>query len=103
SFSQNQLIDLIPGTFSNIGGRTGNVSIALGVNIETAIGGPGNDTLIASALGSALYGGAGNDTLNGGVGNDILDAGPGTDTVNCGGGDNTILFRTGSAADTVNG
>ena len=38
----------MPGSFSNIGGRTGNVSIALGATIESAVGGSGNDTLIAN-------------------------------------------------------
>lgn len=46
-YFQNQIIDLGEQHFSNTGGLIGNVSIAKGVVIERAIGGGGNDTLIA--------------------------------------------------------
>src|SRR5258706_5132916 len=82
-YSQNQLINLNGGTFSNVGGGTGNISIAIGATIESAVGGSGADSLIASAAGSTLDGGAGNDTLT------------------CGAGIDTIVFRTGGGADTV--
>src|SRR5262249_60424151 len=49
-FSQNQLINLNAGTLSNVGGGTGNISIAIGAAIESAIGGSGADSLIASAF-----------------------------------------------------
>ncbi len=48
-YSQNQLIDLRQGHFSNVGGLTGNVSIAHGAVIERAIGGSGNDVMYAAA------------------------------------------------------
>ncbi len=88
-FGQNQTIDLTAGTFSNIGGRTGNVSIALGTVIENAIGGAGSDTirgneadnvLTGNGGDDALYGFGGNDTLVGGAGNDRIDGGDGFDT-----------------------
>lgn len=44
-----QTIDLRPGYFSDVGGFTGNVSIALGAVIERAIGGRGGDIMTASA------------------------------------------------------
>ena len=51
------------------------------VDIETLIGGSGNDLLIGSALNNRLIGNNGNDTLNGGAGGiDTLDGGLGTDT-----------------------
>ena len=78
-FSQNQRIDLTPGQFSNIGGRTGNVIIALGTQIENAIGGSGNDTLIGNGAANVLQGGLGNDVLLGGAGADILIGGSGSD------------------------
>ena len=74
-FSQNQVIDLRAGSFSNIGGLTSNVSIAFGAVIENAIGGSGADQLFGNSSNNDLKGGAGNDTLFGGLGNDTLDAG----------------------------
>src|SRR5207302_875225 len=43
-FANNQLINLNPETFMNVGAGVGNVMIARGVTIENAIGGSGNDT-----------------------------------------------------------
>ncbi len=42
-FSSAQKISLVAGSFSNIGGLKGNVSIALGATIERATGGTGDD------------------------------------------------------------
>lgn len=79
-YSQNQLIDLNAGRFSNIGGMTGNVAIAFGAVIERAVGGSGADTLIANALGSTLEGASGNDVLISGAGDDFLIGSVGVDT-----------------------
>jgi hypothetical protein len=65
-FPGNQLINLNPETFSNVGGSIGNMSIARGTIIENAIGGSGNDTLIGNHVANRLMGGGGNDTINGG-------------------------------------
>ena len=43
--------------------------------IENAIGGSGNDTLIANDFGCTLNGGGGNDILIGGAGRDRLTGG----------------------------
>ncbi|WP_275539692.1 M10 family metallopeptidase C-terminal domain-containing protein [Brevundimonas denitrificans] len=48
-YSQNQLIDLRQGHFSNVGGLTGNVAIAHGAVVERATGGSGNDIMYAAA------------------------------------------------------
>lgn len=48
-YSQNQVIDLRQGHFSNVGGLRGNVAIAQGAVVERAIGGSGSDTLYAQA------------------------------------------------------
>ncbi|KMM82652.1 serine 3-dehydrogenase [Pseudomonas lundensis] len=79
-FSQNQKINLAAGSFSDVGGMTGNVSIAQGVTIENAIGGSGNDLLLGNAASNLLKGGAGNDILYGGGGADKLWGGSGSDT-----------------------
>jgi serralysin len=75
-FSQTQRIDLNQETFSNVGGRTGNVSIARGTNIENVIGGTGTDTIIGNALANlidASFGGS--DTINAGAGDDVITFG----------------------------
>ena len=63
-FSDSQVINLNQESFSNVGGRTGNVSIALGTVIENAAGGGGNDTLVGNAANNFLSGGAGYDTVS---------------------------------------
>ncbi|MDQ6438272.1 M10 family metallopeptidase C-terminal domain-containing protein [Mesorhizobium sp. LHD-90] len=70
-FSQNQVVDLRDGKFSNIGGFKGNVSIAVGAVIENTIGGKGADTLVGNAAANTLRDGAGKaDMLKGLAGND---------------------------------
>ena len=71
-FSSNQLIDLNPEAFSNIGGGTGNVSIGFGTIIENAVGGNGNDFLIGNSAANTLTGGGGFDILRGGAGSDMF-------------------------------
>jgi serralysin len=48
-YGTSQTISLIAGTFSNVGGLVGNLSIALGAVIENAVGGTGGDTIILSS------------------------------------------------------
>ncbi|MGE7957047.1 serralysin family metalloprotease [Pseudomonas sp. NPDC089530] len=79
-FTQNQKINLNEGSFSDVGGLVGNVSVAHGVTLESAIGGSGNDLLIGNAVANLLEGGAGNDILYGGGGGDSLWGGAGADT-----------------------
>lgn len=54
-------IDLHAGTFSDAGAMTGNISIAFGALIENAVGGAGNDILIANTGENQLRGGGGGD------------------------------------------
>ena len=69
-YGQAQTIDLRQGYFSSVGGLVGNVAIAVGADIENAIGGSGADTIVGNALANRLQGGGGDDTLNGGSGSD---------------------------------
>ncbi|MFC5343983.1 DUF4214 domain-containing protein [Brevundimonas staleyi] len=71
-YGNNQVIDLRQGAFSNVGALIGNVSIALGVVIENAIGGSGNDTIYGNSADNILTGGAGNDRIDGGLGADTV-------------------------------
>src|SRR3954462_14283715 len=70
-YSQNQVIDLRPGSFSNIGGLVGNIGIYLTSTIENAVGGSGNDTIYGNSANNMIRGGAGNDTIDGGAGVDV--------------------------------
>ena len=94
AISGNHRIDLNPGSFSNIKSEVGNVSIALGVMIENATGGSGDDTLIGNSADNVLIGGAGNDSVS------YASAAAGV-TVNLGlaGAQNTI----GAGTDTLTG
>jgi len=69
-YADAQLIDLRQGAFSNVGGLTGNVAVAVGAVIENAIGGSGADRLIGNGSDNVLTGGLGADTIDGGLGND---------------------------------
>ena len=97
-YSAAQTIDLHPGSFSSVGGLVNNIGIALNTVIEKAIGGSGNDTLIANDPGCTLTGGGGNDTLIGGSGNDRLIGGIGVDTLTGGGGADTFVFVFGDSS-----
>ncbi|MFI0488424.1 MAG: M10 family metallopeptidase [Yersinia sp. (in: enterobacteria)] len=76
---QDQKINLAAGSFSNVGGLRGNVSIAYGVVIENAIVGSGNDELLGNMGINVLSGGDGDDKLSGGGGADHLWGGKGKD------------------------
>jgi len=109
------VIDLITGGFSSIGANgdanaQNNVAIALGVTIENAVGGSGNDNISGNAVANNIQGGLGNDNLSGKIGNDFLSGGGGNDALN-GGDDNDILngdsgndtLKGGKGEDTLNG
>jgi serralysin len=79
------LIDLNQGHFSQLGNpiqirlnsgatviQKDTVAIAYGTNIQNALGGTGDDTIIGNKLNNMLDGGPGNDVMAGGAGNDIF-------------------------------
>lgn len=72
-YRSNQTINLKAGSYSDVGGLRGNVSIARGVVMENAIGGSGDDALIGNDADNRLTGGAGGDRLRGGGGADTFD------------------------------
>ncbi len=76
--------------FSNIGGLTGNMSIAAGTIIENAISGAGDDTMYGNDVGNGLWGGGGDDTLKGAGGNDVLYGESGHDYLYGGDGNDTL-------------
>ncbi len=79
-YQHNQTINLNELSFSSIGGRVNNISIARGTVIENAVGGSGNDTITGNDADNLLQGMGGVDTIDGGAGNDTLTGGDGTDT-----------------------
>ncbi|MBD8097375.1 M10 family metallopeptidase [Pseudomonas fluorescens] len=89
-YTQLQRISLREGTFSDVGGLKGNVSIADGAMIENAIGGSGNDLMVGNEVANELKGGEGDDWLYGAEGADTLWGGKGKD-----------LFAYGRASDST--
>lgn len=107
-YPENQWIDLRQGAFSDVGGWVHNVGIAVGVVIEEAVTGSGNDTLIANDNNDNLLGGGGADRLTGGAGNDHLYGGgrtavadDGADTLLGGGGSDYLQGNAGD--DSLSG
>ena len=118
-YSSDQLINLTPESFSNIGGSVGNLAIARGTIIENSRGGNGNDFLIGNSVGNRIEGGngadrifgldgddqmfgdAGNDYIVGGLGADTLTGGDGVDELYGQEGDD--IFWGGTGADMLVG
>jgi serralysin len=97
-----QLINLNSETFSNIGGKTGNMNIGRGTVIENAYAGSGNDTLYGNAVGNILEGRDGADSLFGYGGNDSLNGGAGSDRLFGGLGDDRAIYSIASNAAGAN-
>ncbi|HHL2559674.1 TPA: M10 family metallopeptidase C-terminal domain-containing protein [Yersinia enterocolitica] len=70
--TQDLAINLAAGSFSNVGGLTGNISIAYGAIIENAVGGRGDDNIIGNDVDNILTGGYGADQLWGKNGRNIF-------------------------------
>ncbi|MBL8771919.1 MAG: M10 family metallopeptidase C-terminal domain-containing protein [Phenylobacterium sp.] len=100
-YSNNQLIDLREGFFSNVGGLVGNVAVAQGAQIENAIGGFGADTMNGNALANILTGGAGADRIFAGAGGDTIDGGSGSGFLRGEDGDDSIVG--GASFDDIQG
>lgn len=88
---------------------TGNVHVATGTatgtvsitNIQNAIGGPGDDSLVGNKFVNVLTGNGGNDTIVGAPGNDTMSGGDGTDVMVWSNGDNNDLIDGNAGDDTV--
>ncbi len=100
-YSQNQVIDLRQGFFSNVGGLTGNVAVAKGADIENAKGGSGADNITGNALANAIQAGGGADTVNAGAGNDTVDGGAGQSYLR--GDEGNDVLTGGASFDDING
>ncbi|MFZ2726823.1 MAG: matrixin family metalloprotease [Methylococcaceae bacterium] len=103
-------INLNAGSWNTIGSKASSILsakqsfIGFDTQIETAIGGSGNDTLIGNSLANNLQGGSGNDTLNGSYGADTLNGGLGNDSYYVDNSADTIIESSTSKTeiDSVN-
>ena len=75
-------------------GQTGEFD-NISTDIETVIGGNGNDRITGSDATNALYGGPGNDVLIGKAGNDLLGGQDGNDTMDGGAGSDGFFGNNG--------
>ncbi len=87
-YSENQRIDLRPSSTnsttpvsSDVGGRVGNLTIAVGTVIENAVTGSGDDTITGNDADNLIVANGGDDTIAGGLGDDTIEGGGGTDTL----------------------
>ncbi|MFC7704777.1 M10 family metallopeptidase C-terminal domain-containing protein [Plastorhodobacter daqingensis] len=97
----NQVIDLRPGSASDVYGLRGALLIAPGTVIERVFAGQGADLVTGNGADNMLDGGAGNDTLLGGAGNDSLFGGAGNDLL--GGGEGDDHLQGGAGDDLLYG
>jgi serralysin len=102
-YTQAQRINLNPETFSNIGSRIGNVTIARGTIIENATSGTGADFLTGNNAANRLDGGGGDDEITGGGGSDTLLGGGGADVAVFAGNREDYDIVTNGATTTVTG
>ncbi len=75
------LINLNAGSFSQTSPGVNNVSIAYGVSIQQAVAGSGGTTIYCNNLTDTITGGTGNDLIVIGTGRDLIDGGGGSNTV----------------------
>ncbi|AZE55421.1 Secreted alkaline metalloproteinase [Pseudomonas synxantha] len=104
-YKDKQIINLMPGSFSNVGGGVGNVSIASGATIENAKGGEGDDIIIGNKAGNELFGNGGDDTLyvEANSGFNRLWGGSGKNTFVIGAGDPSAELKNTALGDFVSG
>jgi Ca2+-binding RTX toxin-like protein len=77
---------------------------SVGADVETIIGGRGNDRLTANSGSGQLQGYAGNDVLHGGGGDDLVEGGEGRDLLYGDAGDDLLFgWEEKAAADTLDG
>lgn len=117
--TQGMRVDLRPGSFSDVGGLTGNMAIARGTIIEELFTGTGaddvtgnnadnlirtfagDDTISSGGGKDRVFGGNGNDIIRGNGGHDKLFGGSGRDELF--GGNGRDILRGGSGNDTLEG
>ena len=85
------VIVTIDGTANDgVSGELDNVK----TDVESVIGGDGNDALVGSSAANVLSGGPGQDSLDGDTGNDTLDGGAQADVFTGGAGTDTVTYAS---------
>lgn len=100
-FSTGDTVDLRDGTFSDVGGLTGNVGIMIDTVIENLKTGSGNDTITGNDANNSIYSKNGDDTISGNAGEDKIFGGNGNDTID--GGVGSDILKGGSDNDEIRG
>jgi serralysin len=80
-YNKKQMISLLGGTWSDVGGLRGNIGIYTTTRIENAYGGGVADQIFGNQSGNEIWGNAGSDTLAGDEGIDHYKAGTVTFTM----------------------
>lgn len=96
-FTNASTVDLRPGSYSDVAGLRGNLSIAFATYIADVTTGTGTDAVRDNALANRIVTGASDDVITVTIGNDTVDGGTGTDTLQLQGSKD--LYRTISNAD----
>ena len=100
-FSDDALVNLAPGSYSDAGGAINNLAIAFGAWIENAVGGRGDDEISGNVRGNKINGGHGRDTLEGKAGADRLHGGGAADKISGGSGRDVVIG--GAGGDNLRG
>ena len=97
------VVDLRAGRLSSIGAATNNIGLAIGIEIENALGSSRGDTIFGNEAANVIDGGAGADVIEGLGGRDRLTGGADNDTFVLGVGDgNDLIFEDQQAGwDTI--
>jgi serralysin len=95
-YSMPQVLNLMPGSFSSIGGYQENIGISLTSVIEDVVGGTGNDSITGNAAGNYISAGDGNDSVSGLDGPDSINGNVGDDTVHGDSGGDVVLGGKGN-------
>ncbi|MCH2180150.1 MAG: M10 family metallopeptidase C-terminal domain-containing protein [Mariniblastus sp.] len=97
------VVDLRAGRLSSIGAATNNIGLAIGIEIENALGSSRGDTIFGNEGANVIDGGAGADVIEGLGGRDRLTGGADNDTFVLGVGDgNDLIFEDRQAGwDTI--
>jgi Ca2+-binding RTX toxin-like protein len=91
--SRTNPVSIGPGSLADDGEANEHDNVA--TDIETLIGGQGNDLIKGTADNNLLIGNGGNDSILGNFGNDTLSGNAGTDTLNGENGDDTAINSAG--------
>jgi len=86
---------------SNIGGLTGNMTLAVGAVVEEVRSGSGHDTIFGNDFRNGIYAGSGDDQIYGDGGDEYIRAGSGDDFPS--GGDGDDILRGDAGDDLLTG